>query len=124
MQYVLQSIMITKNKKYCVDFRVWFNSGKDKLLGIGRVELLERINKTGSISKAAKGMKMSYRQAWQMVSEMNERSKLPLVEKQLGGKNGGGAIITEAGKRAIILFHELENKIRTFIKEETKNIKL
>jgi|ERR1039458_5062361 molybdate transport system regulatory protein len=114
---------MAKNKRYTLDFRVWFNSDEEKLLGKGRVELLERINKTGSILQAAEGMKMSYRQAWQMVKEINERAKSPLVEKQLGGKNGGGAIVTEEGKKAIEQFHKLENKVKAFIQKESKKIK-
>lgn len=107
-----------------VKFRMWFYSGEDKLLGIGRVELLDRIKESGSISKAAKEMKMSYRQAWQMVKEMNERSKFSLVEKHHGGTKGGGTTITKAGERAIVAFHELENKVSTFIAEEVDKIKL
>lgn len=115
---------MAKKIKYNVSFRIWFYSGEDKFLGIGRVELLERIKVTGSIANAAKEMKMSYRQAWQMVTEMNERSSSPLVEKQLGGKSGGGAIVTQAGIRAIETFHALENKVRIFIENETKKQKL
>ena len=107
-------------KKYEVSFRIWFYTGGDKLLGIGRVELLERIRKTGSISSAAKEMKMAYRQAWQMVEEMNARSNSPLVEKKIGGRSGGGAIVTEAGLKAIDSFHKLEDKVRAFIAKEAK----
>lgn len=110
-------------KQYKIGFRLWFYAGEEKLLGKGRVELLERIDKTGSISKAAKEMKMSYRQAWQMVEEMNERGNEPLVEKQLGGKCGGGTIITQAGKRAIQNFHELENTVAAYIEAESKKLK-
>ncbi|MFV0529926.1 MAG: winged helix-turn-helix domain-containing protein [Flavobacteriales bacterium] len=110
--------------KYDVSFRIWLYSGDDKFLGKGRVELLERIHNTGSISVAAKEMKMSYRQAWQMVKEINERSNLPLVKKQLGGKSGGGTKVTEAGYKAIETFHKLENKVRDFIKTESKKIEL
>lgn len=115
---------MAKGEKYNVKFRIWFFAGDEKLLGIGRVELLERIKETGSISSAAKAMKMSYRQAWQMVSEMNERSKKILVEKQLGGKSGGGARVTETGEYLIKIFYELENKVKALIKEESKNLKL
>jgi molybdate transport system regulatory protein len=115
---------MAKNKKYEVRFRIWFYSGEEKFLGKGRVELLERINRTGSIANAAKEMKMSYRQAWQMVKEMNEQSRLPLVEKKMGGKTGGGTIITEAGEKAIEGFYELENKVKTFIKGEYKIINI
>lgn len=107
---------------YDVDFRLWFFHKGEKFLGKGRVELLERIKKTGSISNAASEMKMSYRQAWQMVKEMNERAKSVVVEKQLGGKNGGGATVTEAGEKAIAQFHLFEEKLNQFIAKETKKL--
>lgn len=109
-------------KKYDVSFRLWINAGNEKVLGIGRVELLELIHKSGSISSAAKEMKMAYRQAWQMVVEMNERSNSPLVEKRIGGKSGGGAFVTEAGLKAIASFHELEEKVRALITKEAKHL--
>lgn len=111
--------MPEKNK---INFRIWFYTDDKKFFGKGRIELLERIDKTGSISDAAKEMKMSYRQAWQMIQEMNKRSKISLVEKQLGGKNGGGTIVTEAGKKAIKNFHKLESKVTAFIKQESENL--
>jgi molybdate transport system regulatory protein len=108
---------MAKNEKHDIKLRIWFYSGENKVLGKGRIELLERIKQTGSISGAAKGMKMSYRQAWQMVEEMNEFSKLPLVEKQLGG-----TIVTEAGERAIKAFHTLENKVNAFAVKEAEKL--
>ncbi len=124
LRYALQNILMAKKEKYNVKFRIWFYSGDNKFLGIGRVELLERIKATGSIANAAKEMKMSYRQAWQMVAEMNERSSSPLVEKQRGGESGGGAVVTQSGIQAIETFHTLENKVRIFIENETKKLKL
>ncbi len=115
---------MAKQRKLNVMFRVWLFAGEEKLLGKGRVELLERIKKTGSITNAAKEMKMSYRQAWQMVEEMNERAETPLVEKRLGGKSGGGTIVTEAGENAIIEFHKLVDSVSEFINEQSKNINL
>ncbi len=98
-------------KKYSVGFRVWINEEQGHFIGIGRVRLLENIQHTGSITRAAKEMKMSYRQAWQMVEDMNNRSDKPLVEKILGGKGGGGAMVTEAGGKAIKLFYKLEKEM-------------
>ena len=69
-------------------------------------------------------MKMSYRQAWQMVEDMNDASEKPLVEKILGGKGGGGAMVTEAGEKAIKLFYKLEEKVNKFSKELGAKIKL
>lgn len=115
---------MAKPKKYNITFRIWINSDGEKLLGIGRVELLQNIKNTGSITQAAKLMKMSYRQAWQMVTEMNERAKKPLVVKLLGGKSGGGAKLTYEGEKAIVEFYKLNDKVEALLKSESKTINL
>ena len=116
-------IMRAVTKKYSVGFRVWINEEDGHFIGLGRVRLLENIKSTGSITKGAKEMKMSYRQAWQMVEDMNSRSDKPLVEKVLGGKGGGGAIVTEVGERAIKLYYMLEEKMIKASKDLSKSIK-
>lgn len=105
-------------KKYTINFRIWIESNHEKLLGKGRVELLERIQKTGSISNAAKEMKMSYRQAWQMVNEINDRAKQPIVVKKLGGKMGGGATVTKEGEDLILKYYDIINRLNNFIQDE------
>ena len=71
-------------KNYSIGCRVWIKENEmGHFLGNGRVELLENIGKTGSITKGALEMKMSYRQAWQMVQDINSRAEKPLVEKIL-----------------------------------------
>ena len=92
---------MAQNKKYNIEVRLWIEETEGPFLGIGKIWLLENIRKTGSITNAAKEMKMAYRQAWQLVEEMNQRSEKILVEKLLGGKGGGGAKLTEAGEKAI-----------------------
>ena len=81
--------------------------GEQPFLGKGRVQLLERIEQLGSIAQAAKSMGMSYRKAWGLIKEMNTIAQAPLVEKQPGGKSGGGAVVTEAGKAAIQKYQQL-----------------
>jgi molybdate transport system regulatory protein len=109
-------------KKYTIRVRMWIDEAKGPFLGIGRIWLLEHIAETGSITNAAKEMKMSYRQAWQLVEDMNKQAKLPLVEKLLGGKGGGGAQLTAAGQKAIHTFYALEKKINDFVSEESSKI--
>ena len=60
--------------------RFWLTLDEINFLGHGRVELLQRIAETGSISKAAKAMDMSYSRAWQLVDAMNQSFRKPLVE--------------------------------------------
>ncbi len=109
-------------KEYTIRIRFWIDETEGPFLGTGRVILLERIKEKGSITNAAKSMKMSYRKAWQLVEDMNKRAKSPLVEKILGGKNGGGAILTKAGEEAIEQFYNMENEIKMMIKEKAKQM--
>lgn len=111
------------NKKYEIKVRLWVEEAEGPFLGIGKIWLLENIGKTGSITNAAKEMKMAYRQAWQLVEEINKRAESPLVEKLLGGKGGGGARLTKAGEKAIHTFYELEKKVQDFVKKEFVNLK-
>jgi len=119
----INKIKMADSKKYKVEVRVWIEETEGAFLGIGKIWLLENIRKTGSITNAAKEMKMAYRQAWQLVEEMNQRAESPLVEKLLGGKGGGGARLTEAGEKAITVFYEIEKRIKDFALKETQNLK-
>jgi molybdate transport system regulatory protein len=79
-------------------------------IGPGRAELLERIGQSGSISAAARAMDMSYRRAWQLVESINESFAEPLVVTETGGKRGGGARLTPAGRVVIERFRKMEAK--------------
>jgi len=71
-------------------------------------ELLERIDASGSISSAANAMGMSYKAAWQAVEAMNNLSEQPVVERQTGGKHGGGTRLTTYGRRLVVAYRGLE----------------
>lgn len=100
--------------------RIWLETETKKLIGKGRVELLEGIIATGSIRQAALQMKMSYKQAWDLVNEMNEGFSQPLVISHRGGKGGGNAQVTEKGLEIIHQFKALQQKFFLFL-EENKN---
>ena len=70
--------------------QLWFAHEGQNLAGQGRIELLQQIADTGSISKAAKAAGMSYKTAWDAVDAMNKATGSPLVERSVGGKGGGG----------------------------------
>jgi molybdate transport system regulatory protein len=74
------------------------------MLGPGKMELLQRIGETGSISAAGKSMGMSYKRAWMLVETMNAAFRAPLVESTRGGAHGGGAVLTEEGRAVIVLY--------------------
>ena len=91
-----------------VQGRIWIKENNKNFLGHGKVELLERIAESGSIAKAAREMKMSYKAAWDSIDMMNKISQQPLVLRATGGKGGGGTQITEKGREAIKIFREME----------------
>lgn len=72
------------------------------------LELLERIDATGSISAAASDMGMSYKSAWQAVESINNLSEQPLVERKTGGQKGGGTTLTAYGRRVVGAYRRLE----------------
>jgi molybdate transport system regulatory protein len=79
-------------------------------LGPGKIELLERVAELGSISAAGRAMRMSYRRAWRLIDELNHAFGRPLVEAQIGGKNGGGAALTAFGRELVAHYRAIEVK--------------
>ena len=80
----------------------------DRPLGPGKVQILESIRDGGSISGAARGMKMSYRSAWLLVDSMNSQFKKPVVETTLGGRGGGAATLTDFGRDVVRRYRAME----------------
>lgn len=105
---------------YSINGRVWIEKDGETYVGYGRVILLERIKKHGSISMAARSMGMSYRHAWELVESMNRLSNKRLVETLTGGSGGGGATVTLAGEKVIELFWSLFSDLKIFLEKEEK----
>ena len=80
-----------------------------------RIELLMAIGKTGSISKAAKEVPMSYKTAWEAVESMNNLAHKPVVTKATGGAGGGGTVLTEYGKNLLESYRELQAEHQKFL---------
>ncbi len=112
-----------KKAGYAIKGRLWIEGKSGTFIGFGRVVLLERVRRYGSITNAAKSMKISYRHAWELVDSMNSQSKKPLVKTATGGKNGGGAKLTETGHAAIVEFWTLYKKLARFLEKENANLK-
>ncbi|HYL22823.1 MAG TPA: LysR family transcriptional regulator [Burkholderiales bacterium] len=89
-------------------------------MGPGKAELIERIADTGSISAAARAMRMSYRRAWQLVEALNHDFREPLVTTAVGGSRGGGARVTPYGRRLAAQFRIMESKAGRAIAAELR----
>lgn len=80
------------------------------VLGPGKADLLEAIDRTGSIRAAAGELGMSYMRAWTLVRTMNAACRSPLVEKERGGTERGGAQLTDRGRTVLRLYRQIEEK--------------
>lgn len=83
--------------------------------GHGRFALLGLIDACGSISQAAKRMGMTYKNAWDSVDAMNTAAGELLVVRNVGGRGGGGARLTERGHQLIARFEQVERAHRAFL---------
>jgi len=92
--------------------------GAGAVFGPGKAELLEHIAATGSISAAARAMRMSYKRAWQLVDDMNRAFAQPLVATAAGGVQGGGTALTPAGEKILDCYRTLQRKASTATKRE------
>ncbi|EIJ68805.1 TOBE domain-containing protein [Pasteurella bettyae] len=87
-----------------------------------RVRLLKEIQKCNSINQAAKNAKVSYKSAWDHLEAMNQISPKPLLERNVGGKNGGGTVLTTYAERLLQLYDLLEqtqDKAFAILKDES-----
>jgi molybdate transport system regulatory protein len=100
-----------------VKAKAWVEVDGRSFLGIGRANLLKEIEQTGSISAAAACAGISYRTAWSWILKMNKKVGCPLVETTKGGRGGGGAKLTPAGKTVLETYNNLADKLRSFIDE-------
>lgn len=98
-----------------IDGRFWLTHEGQNFLGSGRIELLERIDQTGSINAAAKEMKMSYKAAWERINGMNALADQPLIERLTGGRGGGGTKLTPYARELIATFKRFNELHRQFI---------
>lgn len=80
-----------------------------------RIELLRLVQDRGSILAASKEMRMSYQQAWYIISDLNAAAPLPVVVRQRGGANGGGASITNYGRRLLSCYSDMNRRLEEYI---------
>lgn len=90
-------------------------------MGPGKADLLQAIERTGSISAAAREMDMSYRRAWMLVDVMNHCFREPLVTTETGGQRGGGARVTEFGREVLQRYLDMEAKAAAAVAPEMNN---
>lgn len=101
---------------------LWVQRDGQKVFAEERIALLEKIHELGSITHAAKAVGISYKTAWDVVNLMNNLADRPLVERNAGGKGGGGTVVTEAGLEVIRQFHIFSEEHRRFLQNISQRI--
>ena len=110
--------------QYKIKSRIWIEVDDKMFLGEGRVKLLKAIERTGSLSKAAKSIQISYNKAWKLIDSVNKAAKELVVIKNTGGKGGGGAIVTAYGKNLISSFDTVNRNCWKFLDKQATKLTL
>ncbi|MCF6266895.1 MAG: TOBE domain-containing protein [Desulfuromusa sp.] len=100
------------NGKVAVIAPLWMQKRSQNFLGGNRIDLLEQIDRCGSISTAAKAAGMSYKTAWDALNVMNNLADQPLTVAVTGGSCGGGTWLTDEGKKVVRLYRLIETEHR------------
>ena len=116
--------MNQKSKGKQLRVRCWIDVDGERFFGPGRAELLQLIHETGSISKAAKAMGMSYKKAWAMVDGLNAQGQEPYVIAHKGGQKGGGAEVTKAGLKMLAAYQKLSHKLHSIVEKNRGILRL
>ena len=93
------------------------------VLGPGKADLLEAIARHGSIRAAARELEMSYMRAWTLVRTMNAAFRSPLVEKERGGSEQGGAQLTARGRKVLELYRKMEESAQRAMSREWQKLR-
>ena len=107
---------------YKIKSRIWIEIDGHVLLGEGRVKLLKEIAAQGSLSKAAKSMGISYKKAWNMIDAINKSAKEPVISTSIGGKGGGGALLTPYGTKLIDVFDDINKNCWSFLDQQSEKM--
>lgn len=102
--------------------KLLIDTAMGSFLGDKRIRLLEAIDKSGSISQAAKAVPVSYKAAWDAVDDMNNVAPEPLVHRSAGGRHGGGTELTAFARRLIAFYRALEKESQLALEKLTSNL--
>ena len=94
--------------------KVWFESVGRRVFGAGIARLLAAIDQLGTLTAAAKHVRMSYRYAWQLLRTAEAHLGSALVARQTGGASGGGTALTDHGRHALEVFDRLNHDVAEF----------
>ena len=115
--------MPKSNVKSLPSLSIRIDLDPESRIGPGKVLLLENIHACGSISAAGRAMDMSYKRAWDLVDEINRICGQPAVQRQTGGKKGGGAVLTAFGMSLVARYRKIERAATSAVRKELQALR-
>lgn len=113
------------NKAYVIHTKIWIEDDQGQtVFGAGQLKILETIDNEGSISAAAKKMKMGYRSMWGKLKKMEQRLGKQVLIRKKGGISGGASVLTSEAKILVEKFRRLQQKINLDAKNALDEIDL
>ena len=109
--------MTSTNRPMELHGSLWLTVDGERFGGEQRIALLAKIAECGSITQAAKAIKMSYKAAWDAIDAMNNLAGEPLMERVAGGKGGGGTRLTQRGEQLVENFRLIEREHLRFVEQ-------
>jgi len=97
--------------------KVWFEKSGSHVFGSGLANLLENVDRLGSLQDAARAANMSYRYAWNLISAAEKHLGRTLVLRRAGGSSGGGSSLCDDGRRMLDAFRRLSREVADFADE-------
>jgi molybdate transport system regulatory protein len=91
-------------------YKIWLEKNGEKVFGDGPLDILCRVERTGSLRQAAEEINMSYSQAWNLIKDLEERLGFKLLKRKVGGENGGGSQLTEQSRDLMMKFEIFRDK--------------
>ena len=100
--------------RYTITLRLY---GEEKIFGPGIAELLERVDELHSLRKATIAMGMAYSKAWSIIKAAERSLSFPLLITSTGGRGGGGAELSEPGRRFLQAYRSFEQTVHDYADE-------
>ncbi len=100
---------MTPTPRHRPSFKLWLETDEGMVFGPGLYRLLRKISEVGTLKASAEGLGMSYRFAWGLIHEAEDKIGQPLVTSHKGGRSGGGGVeLTEVGCQFLEEFSHVE----------------
>lgn len=112
-----------KGKKMEVKLKIWIeNSDGELLFGKGKTEVLDTIDKVGSIKKASEVLDMNYKKCWTHLKILEKNFGEELFETRQGGGENAGTTLKPKAHKLIEAYKILEKDVAEFTEKRFKEL--